>query len=623
MTRYGGYLGKFLRVNLTENKIVEEQLEDKFIEKFVGGNGFGAAYLFKELPGGIDPLGPENKVILATGPLSGTPIISSPKIGFFAKSPLTGGFMDSYSGGHLSAELKFAGYDGVIIEGFSSKPVFLDINNGIAKIRDAENLWGLGTFETTRKIKEELGDDQYKIAVIGPGGENLVNYAAIIVENFHAAGRGGIGAVMGSKNLKAIAVRGTQYSPKIYNIDLLTSVAENLYREVTNDKTLMLKQKRYGTAGATSSNAASGILGTKNWQQETFDNADKIGGDAFADNVFDKNLACYGCPVKCLQKSSIKKGKYKRLESVGPQYETIYSFGSLCENDDPAVIMAANNMCNDLGLDTISAGVTIAFAMECYEKELVPRAEFGINAEPKFGNKEALLELISKIALRQDIGELLANGVKKAAAKIGQGSEDFAIHVKGLELAGHSARGYKGMTLGYAVSNRGGSHMDMRHVEERSGKFDRKSIDGKPELNYNIQSSTVIRDTLGYCTVIESAFGRVGISDAMIEVLNGVTGINFDKDSLQLLADRIWNLERAFNVREGKGREEDTLPPRFMNEPIPEGPSAGMIAKPEELEKMLNEYYHLRGWDIKSGIPTKETLERLELDFVIDELFQI
>ncbi|KJS22405.1 MAG: hypothetical protein VR72_06120 [Clostridiaceae bacterium BRH_c20a] len=615
MSKYSAYCGKLLRVNLTNSVISEENIEDEILEKYIGCNGLGAYYLYKETKKGVEPLGEDNKLIFFTGPLTGTIFPSAPKVGIFSKSPLTKGFMDSYAGGHLGAELKFSGYDGLIIEGKSEKPVYLWINDGCAELRDASDYWGKTTTATREAIKRDLNEPLVRIAAIGPSGEKLVSYSCIMVDGTHAAGRGGLGAIMGAKNLKAVAVKGTKNCIRIAHKEETQKIVDDLFHEIRTNKVLNSGLPTYGTTGATTANNSTGILGTRNWQTETFEDAEKISNVELADKLFEKTLSCFQCPVRCIHFCKIKDGKYSGLETVKPQYETVYSFGSLCGISEPNVIAMANHLCNEAGLDTISVGVSIAFIMECFEKGILMEPDLnGIKAE--FGNSDSLISLLEKVAANSGIGEFIGQGTKIMSEKLGQGTEKFAIHIKGLELAGHSVRGYKGMSLGYAVSPRGGSHQDMRHLPERSGQFDRRSIEGKEQLVHNVMATTVIRDSFTYCAMVEDNIGRVGLTEKHLNIINAICGFNFDLADLQKISDRIINLERCFSVREGMDRKDDILPERFMTEPIPEGPSEGMYTPKEELDIMLDKYYQLRGWDA-NGVPLFETIKELNLDDII------
>ncbi|MFZ7120210.1 MAG: aldehyde ferredoxin oxidoreductase family protein [Eubacteriaceae bacterium] len=618
MTKYGGYCGKILRINLSSGKITKEDLSDSLLRKFLGGNGLGISYLFNEVKKGVDPLSEENKILIFTGPLNGTVFPSTSKIGVFTKSPLTNGFTDSYAGGHFAAELKFAGYDGIIIEGKSEKPVYIYIHNENIEIRDASKIWGKINSDTKSEILNELNDHQVRVASIGPSGEKLVNYANINFDGTHWAGRGGNGSVMGSKKLKAIAVRGTGCNINIADKEKFEQLITDYYKKIKENKTLSEVLSKYGTTTATRANNSMGILGTRNWQTEVFKGIEGISAEAIDEKLYEKALACFSCPIRCMHYSEIKEGPYIGTRNIGPQYETVYSLGSLCCNSNSNIIAKGNEICNEMGIDTISTGVSIAFLMECFEKGLLKEEDLdGLSLN--FGNEESFIKMVEKISQNEGIGKFAAKGVKIMSEEIGKGSEKFAIHMKGYELAGHSVRGYKGMSLGYATSPRGGSHQDMRHLPERSGEFDRTNCEGKAKLVFDVNSTTAIRDSFTYCTMIEGVVGRVGIDSKHVDLINAVTGIGYTVEELQKVSERIYNLERCFNVREGKDRKDDTLPSRFMNEPIPEGPSKGMVTTKKELDTMLDEYYQIRGWNT-NGIPTKEKLDSLDLQEAAKEV---
>ncbi|MBZ4653060.1 MAG: Aldehyde ferredoxin oxidoreductase [Peptococcaceae bacterium] len=368
-----------------------------------------------------------------------------------------------------------------------------------------------------------------------------------------------------------------------------------------------------GSTGSIDGNNSIGILGTRNWQRETFENAWKISGNAMLEqNLRIGHKACSSCIARSAIFWKARCGEYAGIVSRGPEYETLYAYGSILENDNPDSIIAADRLSDELGIDTMSTGVVIAWVMECFEKGILTAKDTD-GLDVVFGNHKIILDMIRKIAKREGIGDILAEGVKVASERIGKGSNEFAIHVKGLELAGHTARGLKGMGLGYAVSSRGGSHQDTRPGAERSGKLDRAVIEGKPEHVLKNQRMTAIGDSLILCRRHAEPFFGEYLSEKYVELINLLTGFNLDLDELNMIADRIYTLERMFNCREGITRKDDILPPRFTKEPIPDGPSKGMFIRPEELDMMLDEYYSLRGWDIKTGIPTQEKLIELGL----------
>lgn len=621
MKKYYGYAGKILRVNLTDKKITKEIISDETARKYIGGNGFGVKYLYDEVPAKIDPLGVENKLFIMTGPTEGTTVPGAGRACVITKSPLNNRFIDSYFGGHFGGEVKFAGYDGIIIEGKSTMPVYLIINDDDVKIEDASSIWGMTTIDAQKEVKKEIGEE-YATLAIGIAGENLVPMACII-SGVNAAGRGGTGAVMGSKNLKLIAVKGTN-GVKVADIEGLNAYSLDVIARMKASPGMGRNLPAYGTTGSPKTNNDLGIFGTRNWQQEQFEDAGIISGPYFKDKLGygDGSNTCLACPIACSQITKVKSGKFKDAITIGPEYETLFSLGSICGNGNIDYIVKGDQFCDELGLDTISAGVTIAFAMECFEKGILTLDDTeGIDL--RFGNGDAIITLLEKIAKREGLGKILAYGTRKASEIIGKGSEDFAIHVKGLEVPAHSSRGLPGMAIGYATSNRGGSHQDGRATAERTGKIDRDVIVGKGKYNVEVQRMTTYCDCMILCRMTENAYGLWGITEDHINMLKLITGMDVTEEELVDAADRVYALERAFNIREGiESRETDVLPKRFMEEPIPEGPSKGKVITREILDLLLDEYYEERGWDKVTGYPTKETLERLNLEYVINDLYK-
>lgn len=602
---------KILHLDVTQEKVEREPVSRELSEKFLGGNGFAIKLLYDLIRPGVDPLGPDNVLAFAVGPANGTIVPGAAMAVGATKSPLTGIFIDSYMGGLWGTELKEAGYDAMVIRGASEKPVYLFIDDDRVLFRPAQHLWGTGVTETQQEIKKELGDPRIQVAAIGPAGENLVKYATII-SSTRAFGRGGLGAVLGAKKIKAIAIRGTKgyYHPETAPIiEYVQRTFDDMSRHPAIGKSIPM----FGSTGSVDGNNALGILGTCNWQAETFVDASLISGDGMVKRGLRvKHKAC----VSCIARSAIiweaREGPYKGARSRGPEYETLYSYGSLIGNNNVESIILADKLSDDLGLDTISAGVVLAFIMECTERGLLTARDTD-DLDVRFGSHEAMLALLPKIAYREGIGDLLAEGVREISRRIGKGSEKFAIHVKGLEVPGHTGRGLKGMGLGYATSSRGGSHQDFRPGPERGGKFDRKVVNGKGKLVKENQDMTTIGDSLIICRRHAEGYYGSFLNGKYLELTNLVTGWDLNLEELTTIAERIYTLERMFNVREGIRRGDDTLPERFMKEPIPEGPSAGMYVPPEELAVMLDEYYDIRGWDRDTGVPTPETLARLGL----------
>ncbi|KJS03714.1 MAG: hypothetical protein VR68_01075 [Peptococcaceae bacterium BRH_c4a] len=609
MFKYGGYAGKILRVDLKESQILEQSIDSELIEKYLGGVGFGTKFLCDEVRPGANPLGEENMLIFMTGPVEGTFLPGAGRAVVVTKSPLTGRFTSSFFGGHFGADLKYAGYDGIIFSGKAERPVYLWVDNHGAELRDASMLWGKDTYTTQISLKETIGDDISTVA-IGQGGENMVKFACII-SGISAAGRSGTGAVMGSKNLKAIAVRG-KGSVKVADMAGLREYYRETLAKIKANPGTGQVLPTYGTAAVISANNALGMLGTRNWQKETFDGAEEITGTTMQARFKLKNGACAACPIACQQMTLVKEGRYKGALTVGPDYETLWALGSNCENRTLESIIAADRLCDEYGLDTITAGAVIAMAMECYEKGLITKADTD-GMELRFGDDETVVKLIEMISLRKGFGNRLAEGTKGFVQDLGGDAYKYAVNVKGLEVPAHSARGIPGMAIGYATSNRGGTHQDGRPTAERVGAVDINQIEGKGKYEVNIQRMTTLCDSLITCRMTEGIYGLLGIGEEHAKIVKYVVGMDLSVDDLELIADRIYTAQRLFNVKEGECRETDVLPYRFMNEPIPEGPAKGKYMPKQVLDRLLDETYEERGWDAERGIPTESTLKRLGL----------
>ncbi|MCX5894695.1 MAG: aldehyde ferredoxin oxidoreductase family protein [Proteobacteria bacterium] len=616
--KYKGYAGKLLRVNLTKGSVQDEPLTNTLVEQYIGGAGLAARILYDELQPGIDPFSPENKVIFMTGPVVGTMIPTACRIGLYSKSPLTNSFFHSSAGGHFAPELKFAGYDGIIFEGRSAEPVYLFIDDGHVELRNAAHLWGMDTNRVQLELFEELGSEEIKIAAIGPAGEKLVRFACVIC-GCRALGRGGLGAVLGSKQVKAVAVRG-QGSVEVPDMRTMRMFLDEIFARFNANPATSEILPRYGTPVLVNANNSLGLFGYKNWQDEFFQDADGLSGDTMRKKIVKRDKSCYACPARCGKFSIIGGGPYEGVRNEGPEYEDIFSLGSMCGHNDIEVVAAAERLCDDLGVDAIEAGVAIAFAMECYEKGLLTHQETD-GVDLRFGRSDLIVPLIEAIALRRgQLGNLLAEGVKRASEKIGNGSEYFAMHGKGLTFAGHSARGMPGFALGYATGPRGGSHHDGRPTGERTGLVPRETTEGKGEYTARINHLMILTDSMILCHLTEGIWGPLDITDLVVRCLNTATGMNMTLDEARTAAERIWNLIRAFAVREGYRREHDRLPPRFMEEPIKSGPSKGMAITRRMLDDMLDQYYKFRGWDRETGIPTAERLKALGLEDVARDM---
>jgi aldehyde:ferredoxin oxidoreductase len=617
----GGYTGKVLRINLTDKTSKEEQLPLEIAKDYIGGAGFGVKYLYDEVPAGADPLGPENKLIFASGPFSGTTIPCASRMAVTAKSPLTGAVGMALTGGYFPVELKFAGYDALIVEGKAEKPTYVSIKKGDVKFRSAKKVWGMKTTDTQQIIKNELKDQNVRIACIGPAGENLSKMACIINE-LRAAGRKGLGAVMGSKNLKAIAVRGRGKIP-IADKEKLKSAKGEFTKAMKESPVLYPQFSKLGTPMVVDHTCEIGIFPGKNFSATgEFAPVDKIGVEVQMTRDTG-NEHCYGCPVGCTQLRMAKTEPYTGILAEGPEFETYYSFGGVTGVDNIDAIIAADRLSDELGLDTISAGVTVAFAMELYEKGILSKEETG-GLELNFGNHEAMVTLLRLMAFREGIGDILADGTRVAAEKIGKGSEKYAMHVKGLELPGYDVRGLKAHGLNYATSYTGADHNRGYAFQEVFGipipyEVDRFATAGKGKLTkWNQDVRSVTCDAATMCAfLLDMAVPAIATQNTA-DLMEAVTGLKFTAEEVEAVGERINNLARAFNVREGFTRDDDRLPERLMTEPLEVGASKGHVISKEDLKQMLDEYYTERGWDLNTGAPTREKLKELGLGYVAD-----
>ncbi len=629
-------MGKILRVNLTREEIRDEPLHEDVARKYVGGRGLGAKILFEELRPGVDALGPENKIVIAAGVMPSIPFSGNSRFAVCAKSPLGYAWGESLSGGYMAPKIKQAGFDAIIVEGRAKTPVWLYVNEGRAELRDARKYWGQFTADTEKGIKKELGDSdgrQTSVAAIGPAGERLVRFAAIINDLREACGRSGIGAVMGSKNLKAWACRGN-LKPKVYDEKKLSEYVRQCVTEVKKGSYIPSLHD-YGTAGDTDDLNASGRLPTKNFQQGTFEGADKITGETLVSSGFLVGRdTCWACSTNCKRVVEAKEPYEIHRELGGQEYETTAALGSFCLNDNMYAIGMANQLCNLFGLDTISTGVVIAFAMEAYEKGLITKEQTG-GLEIRWGSPEAIFKLVEKIGKREDIGDTLAEGVWRAAKKIGGGAEEFALHVKGREVPMHEPRGKRNVGLMYAVADRGACHMEWEHDDmwepDTSLRPDLGlTADYVPQRGLldcglsKVRLAKIAADLWSTCNslvvCIFDIYPGGGLEHTtLLGILNAATGWNMIMKEYMQVGERALDLTRAFNAREGLTRRDDQLPKRLM-EPLPDGSFAGKPFTQEMLDSMLDNYYELRGWDKRTGIPTRAKLETIGLSFVADEL---
>lgn len=601
------FFGKLAWLDLTTEKVTIESIDKGIYTKIIGGKGLGAYLLLRNLAPGTDALSPDNLIIIANGPLTGSVFPSSSRVELVTKSPLTGTFLDSNAGGYLGRELKATGLDAIIISGQASKPTYLYIRDSTVEFREAGHLSGLGTTATEMQIKEELKDERSQVISIGPAGENMVLLANVTTGKRHF-GRGGAGAVMGSKNLKAVAVRGTNALP--WNEDAgFKEIAQTVTRTI-RENPLTAKGKVFPTMGTLLTIDVAnyfGVFPTRNWQKGTFPEMEGKWPDDFTDRKI-KQLSCNRCPISCKRLvKTVKDGE--ELLHDGPEYESIYALGANCGIHDADTLIMLDNLCTEYGLDSISTGVVISFIMECYEKGIVNGQDLD-GLELAFGNGGAMGRLIEKIAHRDGIGELLGRGVRQASREIGEGSASFAMAVKGLELPGYDPRGMKAMALLYATADRGGCHVrgstlrsELMALKE---KVDRFSYDGKAEIVAHLHSEYPLMNSFSICLFANFALTFTEYGQAF----NYLYSRDWSLDELRESGTRIWNMTRLFNCREGFNRDHDTLPDRLFNDPLPDGAAKGSVVHREQFGQMLDQYYQIQGWD-ENGIPREETLQKL------------
>ncbi|MDP6825008.1 MAG: aldehyde ferredoxin oxidoreductase family protein [Dehalococcoidales bacterium] len=610
-----GYSGKLLRVNLTDNSLRTERIGEELYRKYLGGAGFVAYFLWKELPTNADPLGPENKLIFAVGPLTGIPLSGSGRNCIGAKSPLTGGVAKSEVGEFWGYELKRAGYDVIVVEGKAEKPVYLWIHDGEVSLEDARQLWGQDTKETQQGIRDKLRDKLIRVASIGPAGENLVRYACIMNGLYDAAGRGGVGAVMGSKNLKAIAVRGKQPPKK-----LDAEVIKSLKKWLASNRELTRGFWEVGTGIGMDGFEAIGNLPVRNFRGGVFPAVKDISARAVMDNIGVGMDACYACTIRCKKIVKVESPYNVDPAYGGPEYETLASLGSNCGIDNLAAIARGSQLCNAYSLDTISVGEVISFAMECFENGLLNIKDTG-GIDLRFGSEKAMLQLLERIARREGIGNVLAEGVSRAAQVIGNGAEEYAIAVKGLEAGMHEPRAKPGLGLGFMVNPHGADHCcnlhDHMYLEEddwRSVEVKQLGMPGpvpvedigpdKVRLVRHAQLRMILYDSLVMCQFLP--YNLTQVNDLLISAVGWDTGVN----ELLEIAERTLTTLRLINMREGFSADDDCLPRRFY-QPKTDGILSDKPLDPVKMEKARRHYYSLMGWDEETGVPRREKLAEL------------
>jgi aldehyde:ferredoxin oxidoreductase len=614
-----GYNGKILRVDLTTGAMKTEEPGEIVYRTYLGGGGLSSYYLLRELKPGIDPLSADNILIFASNVISGAPIAGMTRFTVAAKSPLTGAYGEAEAGGFWGPELKFAGFDAVIITGKAEKPSYLWINDGKAEIRSAEKIWGMETGPAQEMIREELREKRARVALIGQGGENLVRYACVVNELKHVNGRTGMGAVMGSKNLKAVAVRGTK-KMEMHDPEKLREMSKNLTELIGQHGPNKVLHKM-GTSNLIIPLNNQGILPTHNFRTGFFEGAEKISGEQMVATILKGEKSCYACSVRCKREVEVSSGPYATSEKYkygGPEYETLGALGSLLCIDDLDAISKGNELCNRYTLDTISTGVAIGFAMECYEKGLLTRTDTeGI--EFTFGNPDAMVKGIEWIALRRPgLGNLLADGVKIAATKLGRGSEKFALHIKGQELPLHDPRGKIGVGMSFAISPTGADHVRAPHDTPfqapgpMMGRISplgllepvpARELGPRKARNFTyLHFVWSLYESLGVCNFVAGPVWALTLPK-LVEVVQAVTGWETSLWELMKVGERSVTMARVFNLREGFGRKDDTLPDRLF-EPLESGALQGLGIDRREFDDLLTLYYEAMGWDPGDGVPT-------------------
>jgi len=614
-------LGKLLRINLSRASISEEKLDDAFYRKYLGGSGFIAYFLLKELLPRVDPLGFDNKLIFATGPVTGTTMIAGGRNGVGAKSPLTGGIALSQVGEFWGAEFRRSGFDVIIVEGKASKPVYLWISDGKAEIKNAAHLWGKETKETQQMIRTELGDENIRVAMIGPGGERLVPFACIMEGLYDAAGRGGLGAVMGSKNLKAIAVRG-HIPPAVANPDRIKEINKWL-TEMMNTVPILKGWHEAGTGFDMEVANTTGDLAVNNWRGGSFPQAKDISGLAIKRTYSVGMDGCYACPMRCKKRVKVDSPYTVDPEYGGPEYESLGSFGNNCGIDNLPALLKANEICNANSLDVISTGGVISFAMECFEKGLLTSKDTG-GIDLKFGNADAMLKCVELIAKQEGFGAILAEGTSRLAKKIGAGSEEFAIHVKGLDAGQHEPRLSTSMGLGFMINPHGADHccnvIDVRFSTEAGMKpMGYLGFSSEPLPVGDISPRKVavfrlehLRQVL-YDSMLLCHLAAVPLNlEKCVDVIEAVTGWKTSIMELITIAERAMTMARLFNIREGFTADDDRLPGRFFQ------PRPGSVLNlagldPQKMDQAKKYYYALMGWDRNTGVPLPEKIAELEI----------
>jgi aldehyde:ferredoxin oxidoreductase len=623
-----GYNRRILHVDLTSGNLTVEEPPETFYRKYLGGQCIGMYYILKEMPANADPLGPDNVLAITLSVVTGAPVSGQSRVMANARSPLTGTIGDAQAGGFWPAEAKAAGFDAIIIKGKAEKPVYLWVHDGQAELCDATHLWGQVTGDAEAAIREELGDSKIEVMQIGPGGEKLVRYACLINMSNRANGRTGMGAVMGSKNLKAIAVRGKK-KPAVADQKALTEIARWGAENFSESEIYGMGQ--HGTAEVLASQQEDGGLPTRNWASGVFGEWEAIDGTTMSDTILKERDTCYACVVRCKRVVEITEGPYQVDPHYGgPEYETLATFGSYCGISDLAAVSLANQLCNMYGLDTITTGAMVAWAMDCFEHGLITATDTG-GVELRFGNAEAMVKMTEMIAKREGFGDLLAEGMAQAAAKIGPGAEALVTAVKGNPLPAHMPQVKRSLALIYAANPYGADHQSHEHDPSYSDYPDRMAelglLNPQPskvlnaeKVRYAVYTQQIysLLNAIGVCQFVWGPSWHLYGPSQLVDMVRAVTGWNVSLWELMKAGERSLNMMRAFNAREGFTSAEDKLPPKLF-QPLTGGPSDGIAVTEEEMAAALPTYYAMCGWDTE-GRPTRAKLEELGIAWVADEL---
>lgn len=630
-----GYIGKILHVDLTKGSLTVEEPKDAFYRKYLGGSAMGMHYILRDMPKGADPIGPENVLTLMAGVTTGAAISGQSRLNANARSPISGGIGDSQSGGFFPAELKFAGFDGIVIKGKSSKPVYLAIIEGKPELRDAAHLMGKLSGEVDDIIHKEV-DPKAEILQHGIGAENGVLFSSLVSMSNRHNGRTGMGLVMASKNLKAVVVRGKR-KMEIFDAKALTAL-NRIGPKALPENGDMDGLAKFGTAVVVLFNNTIGTLPTRNYTEGQFESCEPISGEKMAETILKERDTCYACVVKCKRVVEIKDGAYKVDPRYGgPEYETLGTFGSYCGIDDLAAVSLANQICNEYAIDTIAAGATIAFAMECFEKGVITKEQTG-GLELKFGNTDAMLKALNMMAKAEgEFGKTLGMGSERAAKKWGKGSDEFLITVKGAESPAHMPQAKRSLALIYAVNPFGADHQSSEHdpyYEEGIGDFNLDRLKqiglGSPQPAYSLTDEKVrfayetevfysMTDSAELCQFVYGPTWTLYDAKDTAAMINSVTGWDLTVDDLMEVGRRRLDLFRTFNAREGFGRRDDQLPKKFFKALKGTGPTAGFVLTHEEVDSAINHYYKLAGWS-SEGVPTRETLKKHDIEWAAEYL---